>query len=100
MENCYELSNKVIGRAKELYEEYDKNRHLSLSDMKTIAGKCVDEAIRELIVSREDKWTLIREACADTNDLYYEGDFRCYHGTPYNEFYNICLHQLIEQIPR
>lgn len=31
MENCYELSNKVIGRAKELYEEYDKNRHLSLS---------------------------------------------------------------------
>lgn len=65
MENCYELSNKVIGRAKELYNESEKDE--SLDNLERLANKCVDEAIRELIVSREDKWTLIREACADTN---------------------------------
>lgn len=94
----YKLADKVVERSKELYNESEKDE--SLDNLERLANKCVDEAMRELIVSREDKWTLIREACADTNDLYYEGDFRCYHGTPYNEFYNICLHQLIEQTPR
>lgn len=98
MSDYYKLADKVVERSKELYNESEKDE--SLDNLERLANKCVDEAIRELIVSREDKWTLIREACADTNDLYYEGDFRCYHGTPYNEFYNICLHQLIEQIPR
>ena len=92
------MQDKVVERSKELYNESEKDE--SLDNLEGLANKCVDETIRELIVSREDKWTLIREACADTNDLYYEGDFRCYHGTPYNEFYNICLHQLIEQTPR
>lgn len=98
MSDYYKLQDKVVERSKELYNESEKDE--SLDNLEGLANKCVDEAIRELIVSREDKWTLIREACADTNDLYYEGDFRCYHGTPYNEFYNICLHQLIEQTPR
>ena len=98
MSDYYKLADKVVERSKELYNESEKDE--SLDNLEGLANKCVDEAIRELIVSREDKWTLIREACADTNDLYYEGDFRCYHGTPYNEFYNICLHQLIEQTPR
>lgn len=98
MSDYYKLADKVVERSKELYNESEKDE--SLDNLERLANKCVDEAIRELIVSREDKWTLIREACADTNDLYYEGDFRCYHGTPYNEFYNICLHQLIEQTPR
>ena len=98
MLDYYKLADKVVERAKELYDESKKDE--SLDNLERLANKCVDEAIRELIVSREDKWTLIQEACADTNDLYYEGDFRCYHGTPYNEFYNVCLHQLIEQILR
>ena len=98
MSDYYKLADKVVERSKELYNESEKDE--SLDNLERLANKCVDEAIRELIVSREDKWTLIREACADINDLYYEGDFRCYHGTPYNEFYNICLHQLIEQTPR
>jgi len=98
MSDYYKLADKVVERSKELYNESEKDE--SLDNLERLANKCVDEAMRELIVSREDKWTLIREACADTNDLYYEGDFRCYHGTPYNEFYNICLHQLIEQTPR
>ena len=98
MSDYYKLADKVVERSKELYNESEKDE--SLDNLERLANKCVDEAIRKLIVSREDKWTLIREACADTNDLYYEGDFRCYHGTPYNEFYNICLHQLIEQTPR
>ena len=98
MSDYYKLVDKVVERSKELYNESEKDE--SLDNLERLANKCVDEAMRELIVSRENKWTLIREACADTNDLYYEGDFRCYHGTPYNEFYNICLHQLIEQTPR
>lgn len=98
MSDYYKLADKVVERSKELYNESEKDE--SLDNLERLANKCVDEAMRELIVSREDKWTLIREACSDTNELYYEGDFRCYHGTPYNEFYNICLHQLIEQTPR
>lgn len=98
MSDYYKLQDKVIERAKELYNESEKDE--SLDNLERLANKCVDEAMRELIVSREDKWTLIQEACADTNDLYYEGDFRCYHGTPYNEFFSICLYQLIEQTPR
>lgn len=98
MENCYSLSNKVIGRAKELYEEYDKNRRLSLSDMKTIAGKCVDEAIRELIVDEDNKWTIIKWACTGTNELFYEGNFMCRFSVPYDNFYNVCLNDLMDRL--
>lgn len=98
MENCYELSNKVIGRAKELYDESEKDE--SVIGVERLAGKCVDEAMQELIVSEEDKWTLVQEACIDTDDLYYMGKFGCYFDTPYNEFYSICLDQLIEQTSR
>lgn len=98
MENCYELSNKVIGRAKELYEEYDKNRRLSLSDMKTIAGKCVDEAIRELVVDEDNKWIIIKWSCIDTNEIFYEGNFTCRFSTPYDDFYNTCLNDLMDRL--
>lgn len=98
MENCYELSNKVIGRAKELYEEYDKNRHLSLSDMKTIAGKCVDEAIRELVVDEDNKWIIIKWSCIGTNEIFYEGNFICHFSTPYDAFYSVCLNDLMDRL--
>lgn len=96
MENYYNLADKVVERAKELYYESEKDK--SLSDMDKFAGKCVDEAMRELIASRGDKWTIIQEACSDTNELYYEGDFRCYYGTPYNKFYNVCLNDLMDRL--
>ena len=98
MSDCYKLHDKVIGRAKELYEEYDKNRRLSLSDMKTIAGKCVDEAIRELIVDEDSKWIIIKWACTGTNELLYEGNFMCRFSAPYDDFYNVCLNDLMDRL--
>ena len=65
MSDYYKLADKVVERSKELYNESEKDE--SLDNLERLANKCVDEAMRELIVSREDKWTLIREACADTN---------------------------------
>lgn len=106
MSDYYKLANKVVERAKELYYESDEDGsfRLSLTDteknMYTLSSECVDKAMQELIVSKDDKWTLIREACLDTNELCSEGNFRCRFGTPYNVFYEVCLHQLIEQLVR
>lgn len=77
---------------------------LSLTDteknMYTLTSECVDKAMSELIVGEDDKWILIRGTCLDTNEVCYEGNFRCRFGTPYNAFYNVCLYQLIKQLVR
>lgn len=107
MSDYYKLTDKVVERAKELYYESDEDRSFSLNasattekNMYTLASECVDKAMQELIVGEDDKWTIIRGTCSDTNELCCEGNFRCHFGTPYNAFYNICLHQLIEQLVR
>jgi hypothetical protein len=107
MSDYYKLADKVVERAKELYYESDEDRSLSLNtsattekNMYTLASECVDKAMSELIVGEDDKWTLIRETCLDTNEVCYEGNFRCRFETPCNAFYNVCLHQLIEQLVR
>lgn len=106
MSDYYKLADKVVERAKELYYESDTDRsfQLSLNDaeknMYTLASECVEKAMQELIVGEDDKWTLIRGTCLDTNEVCYEGHFRCRFETPYNAFYNVCLYQLIEQLVR
>lgn len=106
MTDYYKLADKVVERAKELYYETDEDRSFKLSltatekNMYTLASECVDKAMQELIVGEDDKWTLIRESCVDTNELCDEGHFRCRFETPYNAFYNVCLYQLIEQLVR
>lgn len=106
MSDYYKLADKVVERAKELYHETDTDGsfQLSLTDteknMYTLTSECVEKAMRELIVGEDDKWTLIRGTCLDTNEVCYEGIFRCRFETPYNAFYNVCLYQLIEQLVR
>lgn len=107
MSDYYKLADKVVERAKELYYESDEDRSLSLNtsattekNMYTLASECVDKAMSELIVGEDDKWTIIRGTCLDTNEVCYEGNFRCRFETPCNAFYNVCLHQLIEQLVR
>lgn len=106
MSDYYKLMDKVVERAKELYYETDTDGSSRLSlntaekNMYTLASECVEKAMRELIVGEDDKWTLIRGACLDTNEVCYEGIFRCRFETPYNAFYNVCLYQLIEQLVR
>lgn len=106
MSDYYKLTDKVVERAKELYYETDTNGSFRLSltatekNMYTLCSECVEKAMGELIVTEDDKWTLIRESCVDTNELCNEGNFRCRFGTPYNAFYNVCLYQLIEQLVR
>lgn len=106
MSDYYKLADKVVERAKELYYESDEDRSFKLSltatekNMYTLASECVDKAMQELIVGEDDKWTLIRGTCLDTNEVCYEGHFRCRFETPYNAFYNVCLYQLIEQLVR
>lgn len=106
MSDYYKLADKVVERAKELYYESDTDGsfQLSLTDteknMYTLASECVDKAMSELIVGEDDKWILIRGTCLDTNEVCYEGNFRCRFGTPYNAFYDVCLYQLIEQLVR
>lgn len=106
MSDYYKLANKVVERAKELYYETDTDgsSQLSLNDTKknmyTRCSERVEKAMQELIVGEDDKWTLIRGTCSDTNELCYEGNFRCRSNTPYNAFYNVCLHQLIGQLVR
>lgn len=96
MENCYELSNKVIGRAKELYDESEKDE--SVIGVERLANKCVDEAIRELIVNEDNKWIIIKWACTGTNELLYEGNFMCRFSAPYDDFYNVCLNNLMDRL--
>ena len=98
MSDYYKLADKVVERAKKLYDESDKDMSLNIYTRQRLAGKCVDEAVRELIVSKEDKWTLIQESCTDTDELCYEGNPRFRFDTPYSEFYTFCLHQLIERL--
>lgn len=106
MSDYYKLADKVVERAKELYYESDEDKSFKLSltntekNMYTLASECVDKAMSELIVGKDDKWILIRGTCLDTNEVCYEGNFRCRFGTPYNAFYNVCLYQLIEQLVR
>ena len=106
MSDYYKLADKVVERAKELYYETDEDKSFKLSltntekNMYTLASECVEKAMRELIVGEDDKWTLIRGTCLDTNEVCYEGHFRCRFETPYNAFYNVCLYQLIEQLVR
>ena len=106
MSDYYKLADRVVERAKELYYESDEDRSFRLSltatekNMYTLCSECVDKAMQELIVGEDDKWTLIRGACLDTNEVCYEGNFRCHFNTPCNAFYNVCLHQLIEQLVR
>lgn len=106
MSDYYKLADKVVERAKELYYETDEDKSFKLSltntekNMYTLASECVEKAMRELIVGEDDKWTLIRRTCLDTNEVCYEGHFRCRFETPYNAFYNVCLYQLIEQLVR
>lgn len=107
MSDYYKLADKVVERAKELYYESDEDRSFSLNtsattekNMHTLASECVDKAMQKLIVGEDDKWTIIRGTCSDTNELCYEGSFRCRFGTPCNAFYNVCLYQLIEQLVR
>ena len=106
MSDYYKLADKVVERAKELYYETDTDGSFRLSlntaekNMYTLCSECVDKAMQELIVGEDDKWTIIRGTCSDTNELCYEGSFRCRFGTPCNAFYNVCLHQLIEQLVR
>lgn len=106
MSDYYKLADKVVERAKELYYESDEDRSFKLSltatekNMYTLASECVEKAMQELIVGEDDKWTLIRGTCLDTNEVCYEGHFRCRFETPYNAFYNVCLYQLIEQLVR
>lgn len=109
MSDYYKLTDKVVERAKELYYESDEDRSFSFSlnhsattekNMYTLCSECVDKAMQELIVGEDDKWTLIRGTCSDTNELCYEGNFRCRFETPCNAFYNVCLRQLIEQLVR
>lgn len=107
MSDYYKLADKVVERAKELYYESDEDRSFSLNtsattekNMYALASECVDKAMQELIVGEDDKWTIIRGTCSDTNELCYEGSFRCRFGTPYNAFYNVCMYQLIEQLVR
>ena len=106
MSDYYKLTDKVVERAKELYYETDTDGsfQLSLTDteknMYTLCSECVEKAMQELIVGEDDKWTLIRGTCLDTNEVCYEGHFRCRFETPYNAFYNVCLRQLIEQLVR
>lgn len=101
------MADKVVERAKELYYESDEDRSFSLNtnattekSTYTLASECVDKAMQELIVGEDDKWTLIRWTCLDTNELCYEGNFRCRFETPCNAFCNVCLYQLIEQLVR
>lgn len=108
MSDYYKLADKVVERAKELYYESDEDGsfRLNLTSTEkniyiyTLASECIDKAMSELIVGEDDKWTLIRGTCLDTNEVCYEGNFRCRFGTPYNAFYNVCLYQLIEQLVR
>lgn len=107
MSDYYKLADKVIERAKELYYESDEDRSFSLNtsattekNMHTLASECVDKAMSELIVGEDDKWILIRGTYLDTNEVCYEGIFRCRFETPYNAFYNVCFYQLIEQLVR
>ena len=107
MSDYYKLADKVVERAKELYYKSDEDRSFSLNtsattekNMYTLASECVDKAMSELIVGEDDKWILIRGTCLDTNEVCYEGNFRCRFGTPYNAFYNVCLYQLIDQLVR
>lgn len=106
MSDYYKLADKVVERAKELYYESDEDRSFKLSltatekNMYTLASECVEKAMQELIVGEDDKWTLIRGTCLDTNEVCYDGHFRCRFETPYNAFYNVCLYQLIEQLVR
>lgn len=106
MSDYYKLADKVVERAKELYYETDTDGSFKLSlndtekNMYTLASECVEKAMQELIVGEDDKWTLIRVTCLDTNEVCYEGHFRCRFKTPYNAFYNVCLYQLIEQLVR
>lgn len=107
MSDYYKLADKVVERAKELYYESDEDRSVSLSpsattekNMYTLCSECVEKAMGELIVTEDDKWALIRGTCLDTNEVCYEGNFRCRFETPCNAFYNVCLYQLIEQLVR
>lgn len=106
MSDYYKLADKVVERAKELYYETDEDKSFKLSltntekNMYTLASECVEKAMQELIVGEDDKWTLIRGTCLDTNEVCYEGHFRCRFETPYNAFYDVCLYQLIEQLVR
>ena len=106
MSDYYKLTDKVVERAKELYYESDEDGSFRLSltatekNMYTLASECVDKAMRELIVGEDDKWILIKEACLDTDEVCYEGHFRCRFDTPYKAFYYVCLYQLIEQLVR
>lgn len=106
MSDYYKLTDKVVERAKELYYETDTDGSFRLSlnavekNMYTLASECVEKAMQELIVGEDDKWTLIRGTCLDTNEVCYEGHFKCRFKTPYNAFYNVCLYQLIEQLVR
>lgn len=106
MSDYYKLVDKVVERAKELYYETDTDGSFRLSrnttekNMYTLTSECVDKAMRELIVDKDDKWILIRGTCLDTNEVCYEGHFRCRFETPYNAFYKVCLYQLIEQLVR
>ena len=52
----------------------------------------------ELIVSEEDKWTIIQEVCTDADELYYDGNLRCPFSTPCCEFYDVCLYRLTERL--
>lgn len=96
MSDYYKLQDKVIERAKELYDESKKDE--SLDNLERLANKCVDEAIRELIVNEDNKWIIIKWACTGTNELLYEGNFMCRFSAPYDDFYNVCLNDLMDRL--
>lgn len=93
------LEGEVSKRAKELYLDSDIDNHLVPNyNFRSLMGKFVDKAIRELIVDNEDKWTIIQWACTDTDGVFYEGAYRSRLETPYNRFRNDCISIICDYI--
>lgn len=96
MSDYHKLVDRVVERAEELYDESKMDD--DFNSMEKLAGKCVYDAMGELVVSEEDKWTIIQEVCTDADELYYDGNLRCPFSTPCCEFYDVCLYRLTERL--
>ena len=46
----------------------------------------------------ENKDKIIKWACTGTNELLYEGNFMCRFSAPYDDFYNVCLNDLMDRL--
>lgn len=46
----------------------------------------------------EAKRIIIKWSCTGTNELLYEGNFMCRFSAPYDDFYNVCLNDLMDRL--